>query len=75
MQTITRQAFGQGNLTSELRQQIRWEVYKVLEEIEYDSDQGLELQPAFVRKLKKRIASKEKGVPLETIMRKYGLKA
>jgi len=68
MNTTTRQ------LNSDLTRLVRYTIYQTLEEIGYDPDYGLELDPSFVRKLKKRIASKEKGTPLEVVMKKYGIK-
>ena len=39
-----------------------------------DPDAGLELNPDFVRELKKRMAKKQKLIPLSTVMKRYGLR-
>ena len=58
-----------------MRREIRFEVYQAIEDLGIDPDEGLELRPEFVRELKKRIASKEKGIPFAEVIRHYGLKA
>ncbi|MEK7535951.1 MAG: hypothetical protein AAB590_02985 [Patescibacteria group bacterium] len=63
-------------LTPRIREEIRREVYRVLEleDVNYDPDAGLELRESFKKKLRKSIKSKEKSVSLDEVMKQYDLK-
>lgn len=61
-------------MSPRMREEMEMMVYKVLEDIEYDPDYGLELRPSFVRELKRRIASKGKNIPFAEVKRRLGLK-